>query len=117
LGVVWEEIMRIAVHSFALAFAVGATLLAAAPNTARAAEPDTVGRMKRIILPPEGPTNTATKPSQPSQPRQASQPATPQPFQPPAQSNPVPDKVPVQSIIDRAMRTPGAGPFAPPGLQ
>ena len=112
--------MRITVHSFALALAVGAALFAAPPNTARAAEPDTVGRMKRILLPPEGPTDTATKQSQPSQPRQASQasqPAAPQHFQPRAQSNPVPDKVPVQSMIDRALRVNGAGPVVPPGLQ
>ena len=112
--------MRMTVHSFALALAVGTTVLAAAPNTVRAAEPDTVGRMKRIILPPEGPVVTAVgtnRPSQPAPPRQASQPAATQPLQPPAQSNPVPNQVPVQSIIDRAMRTPGAGPFAPPGLQ
>ena len=112
--------MRIVGHSFALALMVGATLFAAASISARAAEPETVGRMKRIILPPEGPVVTAVgtnRPSQPAPPRQASQPAATQPLQQPAQSNPVPNQVPVQSIIDRAMRTPGAGPFAPPGLQ
>ena len=115
--------MRMTVHSFGLALAVGATLFAATPSTARAAEPETVGRMKRIIIPPEGPVVTAvgtSQPSQSSQPapaRQASQPAATQPLRPPAVSNPAPDKVPVQSIIGRPTRALGAGPGIVPGLQ
>jgi hypothetical protein len=68
--------------------------------------------MKRIILPPEGPVNTATTTA--GNTVRVIQPSTqPPPSPPPARSNPVPNSVPVQGIIQRANRVQGAGPVGP----
>jgi len=92
--------------------AVGAVALTALPtfDAHAAAPPLEVGRMKRIILPPEGPVNTAnttgnTVRVQPSPPPSSQ----PPPSQPRALANPVPNSVPVQSMIQRGVRVQGAG--------
>jgi len=102
--------MRIHARLFALLLAIGAVALSAFPvfDAHAAAPPLEVGRMKRIILPPEGPVNTANTTTSNNTVRTVQQnqppPSQPPPSQPPAVSNPVPNSVPVQSIIGPASR-------------
>ncbi len=112
--------MRIYVRSFAPVLVIGAALLAAIPNAgARAAPsapaPETVGRMKRIIIPDDGIPAAGVKPEKPpGRPARAVSSAN---SQAPVQSNPVPAQVPVQSMIDRAVRLNGSSPVVPSPLQ
>ena len=102
--------------------AISATLLATITDARAAAPPpDTVGRMKRIILPPEdgipiASTGAAVNPSTVKRNTSSRPPTLPQA---PVLANPVaPAQAPVQSMIDRAIRLIPFGPAGvPPGLQ
>jgi hypothetical protein len=101
------------VHSFAVMLAVGATLLVPDAD-ARAAssngplptvEGSTVGSMRRIIIPPDGNPPPAVKAN-----KKASRPAN---SQVPVRSNAGPAKVPVQSMINGAVRAGARGAVNP----
>jgi hypothetical protein len=110
----------ILVHSFALVLAIAAALLVPDLPPARAAssvgplptvEGPTVGRMRRIIIPAEGTPVPAVRPNNKANPPANSQ------SQAPVRSNPGPAQVPVQPLIDRAIRAGARGAVAPLPLQ
>jgi len=111
--------------AFGFAVAISATVFMAISDVGAAAapsnEPPTVGRMKRIVLPPEGPvsqTVTTTRQPQSRSTTTATVSSAPAASNSTNLSNPADAaQKPVQDMINRALPLSRLGPAAPPGLQ